>query len=74
LGKSFDFALQRALIHMAQDMVIYFNHRRQGTLAEACNRANGKSAVRGGDGKLIGIAGLIQVTFADPEIQAELRQ
>jgi hypothetical protein len=74
VGKSFDFALQRALIHMAQDMVIDFNHRRQGTLAEACNRSNGKSAVRRSDGQLIGVAGLVQVTFADPEIQAKLRQ
>jgi hypothetical protein len=59
---------------VAEDVVVYFNHGRQCTLAETSNGANGEFAVWSCKCEFIGIAGLPQVTFAEPEIEAELRQ
>jgi hypothetical protein len=74
LHQRFHFALQRALIYVAENVVVDFDNRRQRALAETGHGAHGQAAIRRGDCQLVGLAVLVGFAVAQAEIEAELLQ
>ncbi len=72
LGERFDFALQSALVHVAEDVVVDLDHRRQGALAEAGNGADGEATVGRGESQLVGLAVFVGLTIAEPRSRQSL--
>ena len=74
LAQRFHFPLQRALIHMAENVVVHLDHRGQRALAKAGHGADREAAVGGGERQLVGLVAVARLLFAEPQIEADLLQ
>jgi glutamate/tyrosine decarboxylase-like PLP-dependent enzyme len=66
--------LQRALIHVAEDVVIDFNDGRQRALAKAGDSPDGAFSIGGSQRQLIGVVAIRQNLTAKSQVEAHLFQ
>src|SRR5579885_1907857 len=67
---SLDLSLQRPLVHVSADAMIYFDDRGQGALPEASYSSNCKFVVRSGQQTFVAIAGVAGIVQAQTKFQA----